>query len=163
MNCLLDIARSKAATMSLLCVRGAQLPPSALSVLISSIPPLELNLGNGACVSNNVNEQLIGINYESAVKILKLNDCFSYALYWWTIFPAYMVELDLSGLKGVEMIDVQYMWTNFTTALQSLQKPIALQTISFADIKFVPSFAYVIEILLLSLYIRLISLDVTGK
>jgi hypothetical protein len=160
---VISLAQAKKATLRKVIIRGVHLRAYLASRLIAGLPAVELELAKDA-VSYDSPGGNFHVDGESAVRELKIAKNAHYVLHWWRVMPRCLVKLDLSdtlNTSGVQLFDA------LRDALSSLSAPIALQSLSCARIVVpanqLPQFKEFLEVLLLSAFIKIKSLDISGK
>jgi hypothetical protein len=156
------LAQAKKATLKKVSIRGVHLRAYLASRLIAALPSVELELSDDA-VSYDSPGGNFQIDGESLVRELKIARNAYYVLHWWRVMPRCLVVLDLSDTQntsGVQLFDA------LRDALSSLRAPIALQSVNCARLAApadqMAPFKDFLEVLLLSEYVKVKSLDITG-
>ena len=158
-NGALRIALTKAATLQFLSMKGASLPSAEAVRLISSVPGIALDLGDGGLGQET---QQLYVNPAAKVLDLNLSGSPYYSMMWWGAFPASIVKLDISGPKPPVGFS---LFSALAKAFRTLQGPIALRSVSVAEVSAhvsVPEFCNFLSGLLNNVHIRATSLDITG-
>jgi hypothetical protein len=137
-------------------LRSVQLDSAGVVEIVNSLGTVKIDLSH----------QGLGVMYQVFIspqaRLSGLNCSYDpyFALHWWTFFPQFLCDLDLSNLQTIQHPD---LLQPLTSALASSPVPLSLQAVNISNLVTNPqSVVRFLEVCLLCPLIQLKRLDISG-
>lgn len=153
---VIEISASKSNTLKSVSLRSIALDNAGALEIINSSGPMSVDFSDKGLGTM----YQVFLSPQSRITGLSCANNPFYVLHWWTSFPQYLMDLNLSNLELTNHPDI---FQPLTAVLAATQTPLSLQSVNISRIVTVPeSVVRFLEVCLLCPFIQLKKLDITG-